>query len=156
MKQLILIRYGELGLKGKNKNQFISRLVNNIRVALIGVEGFTVRSTWGRIWVEVEQSAYTQAVQCLKNVFGIYSMSPVVSVDRNLKAITEAAYQVLCKALPTGGIFKVETRRADKTFPMHSPDISREVANELFDRLDERYQADMHHPEFTLNIEIRG
>ena len=156
MKQLILIRYGELGLKGKNKNQFINRLVENIEHACCDMAGFSVRSTWGRIWVEVDTAAYSQTVDRLRRVFGIYSMSPVLSVPRELSAIQQAAYDILCQCLPQGGAFKVETRRADKTFPMTSPEISRAVANDLFRRLDQRYWADMHNPPFTLQIEIRG
>ena len=157
-KQLLLIRYGELGLKGKNKNIFISKLVNKIRAAMKGMDGWSVHATWGRLWVEVEAEETAAALERLRRVFGIYSISPVLEVERDLDAIGVAAFSVLQKALPNGGTFKVETRRADKTFPMPSPEISREVANRVFDQIagDGRYDADMHHPELTINVEIRG
>ena len=155
-RQLILIRYGELGLKGKNKHQFINRLVANIRAALAGLGNWRVRSTWGRIWVETAGEGYAETVSRLSRVFGIFSLSPVVEAAKSLDALCPAALAVLQRALPQGGTFKVETRRTDKTFPMLSPDISRAVANYIFERVDQRWDADMHHPEMTVNIEIRG
>lgn len=157
-KQLLLIRYGELGLKGKNKNIFISKLVNNIRAAMKGLDGWAVRATWGRVWVEVDAAQTALALERLRRVFGIYSISPVRSVEKELPAISAAAYEVLLEALPEGGTFKVETRRADKTFPGTSPEISRSVAGDIFERLagDSRYDADMHHPDITIDVEIRG
>lgn len=151
--QLILVRYGELGLKGKNKNKFINALRRNMQQALVGLTDTTVRGGWGRLWVETTQPE--AAIERLTKVFGIFSLSPVRQVEKDLDALTEATYHTLIAALPHGGSFKVETRRADKTFPLTSPQISRQVASLLFDRLDERYTADMHQPERTVWLEIR-
>ncbi len=153
MKSLILVRYGELGLKGKNKRQFIIRLAENMRASLHDLDGWSVRTTQGRLWVETEDKQ--AVIRRLTKVFGIYSFSPVVEAEKELSAICDAAYEVLMAALPSGGTFKVETKRADKSYPMLSPDISREVASALFDRLDQRWAADMHTPQRTINIEIR-
>ena len=154
--RLILIRYGELGLKGKNKKIFISKLVNNVRASMHGLTGWAVRSTWGRLWLEVKEDIYDEAIDRLKRVFGIYSVSPVLEAERSLPSIQEKALAVLKKSLPNGGTFKVETRRADKTFPGKSPEISKEIAEYLFEQLDERYDADMHHPDLHVYVEIRG
>ena len=155
-KQTILIRYGELGLKGKNKHKFISRLVNNIRHCLSGLEGWAVRSTWGRIWVDVDTEQVDAATERLQSVFGIYSLSPVLTVEKEMTSIAQGGLEVLLAALPNGGTFKVETRRSDKTFPGQSPEISLKTAEYIFDRVGEEYQADMHRPEITVNVEIRG
>lgn len=159
-KQLLLVRYGELGLKGKNKNIFISKLVHNMRAALRGLEGWSVRSTWGRLWVEVDAAQTELAIERLKKVFGIYSLSPVLQVDAEVDAMTHAALDVLFKALPQGGSFKIETRRADKSYPLTSPEISRQVANLMFDQLFAKgsspWDADMHTPDITIHIEVRG
>ncbi len=159
-KQLILIRYGELGLKGKNRHLFIGRLANNIRAALKGLTDWQVKVTWGRLWLEVTEEQKAAAIARLQHVFGIYSLSPVLAADKDVADIAQCAYQVLMKALPSGGTFKVETRRTDKTFPLTSPETSRSVANIIFDKLDEAaqtaYDADMHHPQATINIEIRA
>ena len=156
-KQLLLIRYGELGLKGKNKNVFISKLAANIRSSLRGLEGWNVRTGWGRLWVEVDKSSYDQAVDRLTKVFGIYSLSPVIRVEREIPDLAAAAWQVLMNSLPEGGTFKVETRRSDKSYPLTSPEISRAVAGELFHRLagNQRWDAEMRHPELTINVEVR-
>lgn len=156
-KQLLLIRYGELGLKGKNKNLFIAKLAANIRSSLQGISSWQVRTGWGRLWVEVEKDQYDQAVDRLTRVFGIYSLSPVLRTEREVAALAAAAWQVLTESLPEGGAFKVETRRTDKTFPLTSPEISRAVAGELFRRLggDKRWQAEMREPQLTVDIEVR-
>ncbi|MCR6545153.1 tRNA 4-thiouridine(8) synthase ThiI [Dehalobacterium formicoaceticum] len=155
MYELILVRYGELGLKGKNKSQFINRLVLNIKRGIKGLAPREVISTWGRIWVPVRDDL-DQTIERLQQVFGIYSVSPVIKVEKNLSAIQEAALKVLHDALPQGGSFKVETRRPDKTFPMLSPEISKAVGSYLFAHSPDIYQAEMHHPEHTIQVEIRS
>ena len=152
-RQLLLVRYGELGLKGKNKYKFINNLRENMSKAVADLTGTTVRGSWGRLWVETAEPH--EAIQRLRMVFGIYSLSPVQQVEKDLGAMAQAAYETLLAALPQGGSFKVETRRSDKTFPLISPEISRMVAAEMFTRLDERYTADMYKPERTIWLEIR-
>jgi thiamine biosynthesis protein ThiI len=159
-KQLILIRYGELGLKGKNRHLFVGRLARNIRSALKGLEGWQVRVTWGRLWLEIDRQQSAAAIERLKRVFGIYSLSPVIAAAKDIGDFAEKAYQILLRALPAGGSFKIETRRTDKSFPLMSPEVSRETANIVFARLDQQgnslYTADMHNPELTIDIEIRA
>jgi thiamine biosynthesis protein ThiI len=154
MGNLLLVRYGELGLKGKNKIKFINRLANNIKKALSDLPEREVRATWGRIWVQTMDDEYL-VIPRLQQVFGIYSISPVLQTGKSLDQITEAAFSVLKAALPAGGSFKIETKRADKTYPLQSIQISQQVANNLFDRLDDSYHADMHHPERVIDIELR-
>lgn len=154
MYKLILVRYGELGLKGKNKSQFINRLVLNIKRGLKGLAPREVLSTWGRIWVPVENDL-EETIERLQQVFGIYSVSPVIQTEKDLDSIKEAALRVLHDSLPKGGTFKVETRRTDKTFPLTSPEISKEVGSYLFANSPDIYQAEMHHPEHTIDVEIR-
>ncbi|NLF80857.1 MAG: tRNA 4-thiouridine(8) synthase ThiI [Clostridia bacterium] len=159
-KQLILIRYGELGLKGKNRHLFVGRLAENIRASLKGLKDSQVRVSWGRLWLEIDADQQAAAIERLRRVFGIYSLSPVMETEKELSAIADAAYLALHKALPRGGSFKVETRRTDKNFPMISPEISRSIANTIFARLEserlEGYEADMHKPQVTIDIEIRS
>ncbi len=156
MYEILMVRYGELGLKGKNKSQFINRLAHNMEYALQGLKPREVVSTWGRIMVPVECDL-AEVMDRLERVFGIYSMSPVVKVEKEIELIQKAAYQVLLAALPYGGTFKVESRRADKTFPLLSPEMSRQVAGYIFDQLGEnsKYEAEMHHPQNTVNVEVR-
>ena len=158
----LLVRYGELGLKGKNKIRFIQRLTRNIKNALSDMGGVDVRYTWGRIWVSLAAAAQLdEAIERLQKVFGIYSISPVLqcpreaTADDELRVIGAAALQVLRAALPSGGTFKVETRRADKSFPLPSPEVTKRVASYLFDNIDENFSADMYKPQVTVDLEIR-
>lgn len=152
--RLLLIRYGELGLKGKNKIRFINLLAENIRRALADLPKREVKATWGRIWVEIHHDL-PLVVERLKKVFGIYSISPVFACSKDLEAISATALQVLKDALPQGGSFKVESRRADKSYPMTSPQLSKEVADFLFSQIGDEYRADMHHPQRIIQIEVR-
>lgn len=158
MYKKLLIRYGELGLKGKNKIKFIDRLSHNVRNMLAPVEGVAVHHTWGRLWVDLaEAEQLDDAMHYLKRVFGIYSISPVVQCERSMEGICEAALQELMQAMPEGGSFKVRTKRADKTFPMASPDISKEVGGYILTHTPEgKYLADMHEPKQYVDVEIRN
>lgn len=158
--ELILIRYGELGLKGKNRHIFVGRLANNIRASLKGLTDWQVKVTWGRLWLQVESSQKAAAIERLQRVFGIYSLSPVLEANKDIADLAAKAYSVLNKALPSGGSFKIETRRTDKSFPLTSPEVSKEVATLVFAHLEQEgkldYTADMHHPQAMINIEIRA
>lgn len=155
MYSLLLVRYGELGLKGKNKSQFINRLVINIKNALKGLAPREVESTWGRIWVPVVNDM-EETIARLQRVFGIYSISPVIKSSKDLESIQEAALKILHESLPHGGTFKVETKRSDKAFPMTSPEISKAVGSYLFANSPDVYSADMYHPQAFVNVEVRG
>ena len=156
-RQLLLVRYGELGLKGKNKITFINKLAKNIRTSLKGLHGWSVRTSWGRLWVEVDMEQYEDAISRLGKVFGIYSLSPVKQVSNDIDEISRSAYDILLNSLPDGGTFKIETKRADKSFPMISPEVSRAVADKVFQTLGKNhaYDADMRYPQLTINVEIR-
>lgn len=133
MYKLLLLRYGELGLKGKNKGQFIKQLETNIRRALPEKE---VLTTWGRLWVRLDNDM-DEVVERLKTVFGLYSVSPVIECSRDcdIKDIADAAHTVLTNSLPHGGTFKFESRRSDKTFPITSPELSKKIGGMVLPRL---------------------
>ncbi len=152
--QLLMIKYGELGLKGKNKNQFINRLVRNIELAIADLPPRKVASNFGRITVPV-LGDMPQLVERLQRVFGIYAICPVLAVEKDLSAIQQAALRVLEDSLPNGGEFKVESRRSDKRFPMPSPEISKAVGGYIFAQTGDKYAAKMRHPEHIVNVEVR-
>lgn len=154
--QLLMIKYGELGLKGKNKNLFIRQLVQNIEQALSDLLSRKVRSTRGRIIVPLFSADELPALrERLSRVFGIYAICPVHFATKELPQIQKTALRVLEDTLPAGGEFKVESRRADKSFPLISPEISREVGNYIFDQTGDKYTAQMNHPEHILQVEVR-
>ncbi len=153
MYQLLLLRYGELGLKGKNKGSFISKLEDNIRRALPDKE---ILSTWGRLWVPLDHDL-EETVARLKNVFGLYSVSPVIECPRDgkLEDIADACEKVLRSSLPQGGTFKIESRRSDKTFPLTSPELSKTAGSMILPRMGKKYRVDVHDPEARIDIEVR-
>lgn len=152
--QLLMIKYGELGLKGKNKNQFINRLVKNIERALADLPERKVNVSLGRITVPVLDDR-DAVVERLSRVFGIYAICPVRTASKDLAAIQRAALATLSEALPNGGEFKVESRRSDKRFPMTSPEISKAVGGYIFAQTGDKYTAQMRKPQHIVNVEVR-
>ncbi|MBA1335808.1 MAG: tRNA 4-thiouridine synthase [Firmicutes bacterium] len=153
MDKLILIRYGEIALKGHNRNFFINLLTKNIRKALRGINNRIVNDR-GRILVELAENSgdAEQAVERLKKVFGIVSVSVVTKVEKEMESIERAALEMVSR-LKTA-TFKVEARRADKTFPLTSPEICGRVGAYILSGC-EGIRVDVHNPETLVNIEIR-
>lgn len=122
---MILVRYGEIAIKGKNRVEFVRRLRRNMRDAL------KRRGLSGRVWSEgqrvyVETDQVEEALEALRHVFGIVSLSPVVEVPPDLEAMkAEAVRQALAAGLNPGRSYHIATRRADKGFPLTSPEINR-------------------------------
>lgn len=150
---LILVRYGEVALKGNNRGQFIKRLRRNIRDCLKrhGLGG-EVRSSRGRIMVETDD--VQAAVEGIRKVFGVVSLSPVVEVPSSMDYIKEEALRLAHTLdLSETVTFRVRSRRADKTFPLTSPEIDKEVGACIV--LETGARVDLKKPEFTIGIEVR-
>ncbi|KKM09856.1 thiamine biosynthesis protein ThiI [Clostridiales bacterium PH28_bin88] len=152
MYDLVLVRYGEIGLKGKNRAAFEDRLVGRIRGALGGLPPREITRTSGRVLVELKGDD-SQVLDRLQRVFGIVSISPAVAVPLDLDAIQQAGLKVMEDTLP-GTTFKVETRRPNKRFPHPSPEVNREVGGYLLAHLT-GITVDVHRPQRVLWIEIR-
>ncbi|MBN1934204.1 MAG: tRNA 4-thiouridine(8) synthase ThiI [Anaerolineae bacterium] len=155
---LILVRYvGEIGIKGKNRHLFVKRLRRNMRDALrkSDLRG-SVWSDGQRIFVEVDDSALARATQALRRVFGIASLSPVERVPSDIDALCEAALQIAARIdLKPPTTFRVQTRRADKTFPLTSPEISRQVGGAVYETT--RAPVDLsNNADMTIGVEVRA
>lgn len=162
MYELLLIRYGEIGTKGKNRHMFEERLKANIQGALKGLGVGEVERAHARLYVPLEADV-EEMTRRLERVFGISSFSPVIRVPLDFEAIKKAAIQVMSSNLRAkesepgskGKLtFKVSTRRANKGFPMISPEVSREVGAVLLKEFPQ-LSVDVHEPKMTLEIEIR-
>jgi thiamine biosynthesis protein ThiI len=158
MFQAFLIKYGEIGIKGKNRYLFEDALVAQIRHALKGVEGtFQVTKEQGRIYVEAEGSFdYEEAVESMGRVFGIVGICPVVILeDEGFERLAEEVVTYLkehygdCKKT-----FKVHAKRAKKTYPKESMEINAELGGRILEQFPEM-KVDVHHPELMLYVEIR-
>ena len=153
-----LIKYAEIAIKGKNRYLFEDALVVQIRAAMKAVEGeFEVVKESGRIYVYCPESYdYDQAVEALKRVFGIVYICPVaIYEDQGLEALCRDALSYM-KSVHEGyqGSFKVFTRRAKKSYPVPSMEVSAEVGGAIWHGM-EGTSVDVHNPELTLSIEIR-
>ncbi|AGB19407.1 tRNA uracil 4-sulfurtransferase ThiI [Thermoanaerobacterium thermosaccharolyticum] len=148
---IILIKYGELALKGDNRAFFENKLVKNIKEALKGYDGIKVEKTHGRIYVEFDGNV-NEVIDKLKKVFGIVGMTVAKKVDLDLDAIYNAAIELMRSY--SGKSFKVETRRPNKSFPYESMEISRMVGGKILQNVEDVH-VDVHNPDIVLNIEIR-
>jgi thiamine biosynthesis protein ThiI len=154
--KLLLVKYGEIALKGKNKSFFIDALVKQIKSALYKTGKYKVRVVQGRIFVSYDGET-AEVIERLRRVFGIVGISPVTETASELEAIKEQVLQQLLdiKRNRSGVLtFKVETRRADKRFPIPSPEVSRILGAHLLSHLDD-LKVDVHYPEVMVNVEIR-
>ncbi len=148
---VILLRVAEIFLKGKNRNFFFKRFVGNARALLADLDGVTVESMYLRAAVTHPPELRHQCLARLARLFGLASMSPATTVDRDIDAFAAAAAAIAAK-LPAGASFKIETKRADKRFPMTSPAISREVGGRVFNSTD--LTVDVHDPDHIIRIEV--
>ena len=153
-----LIKYGEIGIKGKNRYMFEDALVRQIRFALRGVDGnFLVHKCHGRVYVDCEgEYDYEETVESLKRVFGIVGICPVVRVAvAEIGQLRKDVVSYMEQMYPDKNLtFKVEARRANKRYPMNSMEINCELGEAILDAFPET-KVDVHNPDVKLNVEIR-
>ena len=150
MQDLLLVRYGEIFLKGLNRPYFIRALVRKIRYAVRGM-GATVNVHDGRIFVR-GFSDLDECIDRVTKVFGVHSVSPAVEMPKeDFDAICDQAIEMV-KGLK--GTFKVNARRSDKRYPMNSPAINEEAGYRILNANPD-LKVDVHHPDYLVNIEIR-
>lgn len=159
MYKAFLIKYGEIGVKGKNRYLFEDALVRQIRFALKRVEGdFEVSKENGRIYaVAASDFDYDEAVDALKKVFGIIGICPVVQIEDNgFDDLAENVIKYIDNAYKDKNFtFKVNARRARKNYPMDSMEINMEIGGRLLDAFPQ-LKVDVHKPEVLLQIEVRN
>ena len=156
MTDIILLKQGEMVLKGLNKHRFDQILQNNIRYRLKGFGKFKVYSRQSIVYVEPlnDDSDVDGAFEALKTVFGVITLTRAAACEKDKDAIAKLAVEYLHDAMTQAGSFKVEARRGDKTFPMTSIELSQYVGGELSDAYPD-IRVDVHNPELLVNIEIR-
>jgi thiamine biosynthesis protein ThiI len=155
MENFIIVKFGEIALKGKNRYLFINRLVGNIKTALAGLGEFNLEKTQGRILLHTNISAELVGER-LNRVFGINGYALAKQAEKDLVAIGDVAVNEAERmlGLVKAKTFKVESRRSDKGFPMQSPELSAAVGGIVLKNIPQ-LEVDVHHPDFTLNVEIR-
>lgn len=156
--QSFLIKYGEIGIKGKNRYLFEDALMRQMRFALQDVDGsFRVHKSSGRVYVECEGDYdYEETVEALKRVFGIVGICPVVHVpDEGFDALKQTVVNYMDDMYPNKNItFKVEARRGRKNYPKTSMEINCEIGEAILNAFSE-IRVNVHKPDVMLHIEVR-
>lgn len=153
MYQVVLIRYGEIGLKGKNRRNFEDKLIRNINKVLASnkVEA-TVSRTYGRLYVNINNNL-AEITQCLQLVFGIVSFSPCIRLPLNIDEVKNAALKDM-ENFYGDKTFKVQVKRANKSFPHDTYEICNIVGSYILEN-KKGWKVDVKQPEVTVQIEVR-
>lgn len=153
-----LLKYGEIGLKGKNRYLFEDALVRQIRFALKDVDGnFQVHKSQARIYVDCEgEYDYEDTVEHLQRVFGLVGICPVVRMeDQGFERLKKDVVAYMDEMYPDKNLtFKVEARRAKKSYPKTSMEINCDLGEAILDAFPET-KVDVHKPDVLLNVEVR-
>ncbi|MDR0446800.1 MAG: tRNA 4-thiouridine(8) synthase ThiI [Oscillospiraceae bacterium] len=156
--ELILLKQGEMTLKGLNRRSFEARLERGVRRRLAPLGDFDVRSSQSVVYVTPRSGAdtpdMTAAFDACRGVFGAASLTLAARCEKSPDAIYETAREYLGDALRRAESFKVESKRADKRFPMGSIELSQYVGGRLSEAFPD-CRVDVHTPRLTVNVEIR-
>lgn len=156
MKEIILIKNGELTLKGLNRNSFEDILIKNMKKRLNDLGRFEFTKSQSTIMVDPidEDIDLDDAADRLSKVFGIAALSRACVCEKDFDSIKETAVQYLEEQLEDAKTFKVEAKRSDKKFPMKSPEICREAGGYILSKFH-HLKVDVHNPDMIVTIEVR-
>ena len=156
MREIVLIKNGELALKGLNRNSFEDKLIKNMKSHLADLGKFEFTKSQSTIMVEAqsEETDLDLAVERISKVFGIAALSRACVCEKDFDIIRKAAVQYLEEQLEDAATFKVEAKRSDKKFPMKSPEICREAGGYILSKFN-HLKVDVHNPDIIVTIEIR-
>ena len=149
--EYILVRYGELSTKGKNRKIFVAKLIERIRQRLHAFPALKVSYDYNRIYIALHDEDENAVCEALKDVFGIASYSVAVKCENAIENLCEAAVELM-KEVPLTR-FKVESRRQVKTYPMMSTQISAEIGHAIVTQTE--HVVDVHHPDLLVRVEVQ-
>lgn len=151
----IMIRYGELSTKGKNRRIFINQLAYNVKQSLHAYPNVKVRADRDRMHLILNGEDDRLVMEQLKPIFGIQSFSPVVRIEKDTKLICQTAVEMVKDIWKPGKTFKVQSRRSDKEFIWDSKDINKEVGAAIFHGI-EGIEVKMIQPDIRMEVEVRN
>ncbi len=156
MNDIILLKLGEIVLKGLNRRSFEQKLMANVRRRLSHIGNFRVYCLQSTVYVEPESGNedMDEAFEALKKVFGIINLTRAAGCEKDKDAIVKLAVEYLREDMLNAKSFKVESKRSDKSFPMTSIQLSQYVGGELAEAYPDT-EVDVHNPELTVHIEVR-
>jgi len=150
----ILIRYGEISTKGRNRNKFVDKLRKSVRIALSPFPNIKVESSRDRMYVLLNGENDIEIMEKLKNIFGIQSFSPAVKVERDVEALKQASLELVRTLYKEGQTFKITAKRSDKTFELNTDGINHTIGGHLLQNIPE-LKVDVRKPDINLRIEVR-
>lgn len=150
----ILIRYGELSTKGKNRKGFVVKLRRNVKTALREFKEVEIETTRDRMYITLNGVDYKPVADKLRTIFGIQSFSPVMHVDRDIEAMKEAALLYVKGIDREIKTFKVTTKRADKRFPLDTNEVNHAIGGHVLWH-NQDLKVDVKNPDLNLIVEIR-
>ena len=150
----IMVRYGELSTKGKNRMRFINKLKQNMKHVLSIYPDVTVQADRDRAHVYLNGTDYQPVAESLKQIFGIQAFSPSYKVEKTVPAINRAVQDLMTSIYQDGMTFKITGKRSDHTFELDSRELNQVMGNAVFDVLPQ-IKAQMKQPDVNLKIEIR-
>ena len=154
MSSCILVKVGEVHLKGLNRPYFEKKLAEHIRAAVRPFGG-KVNSAQSRIYVHnISDEDMEAATERLRRVFGIHALSVATEAEKDIDALCTAVIEVMAQQGITKGSFKIKARRSDKRFPMESPEICAHIGGAVLEAYPEM-KVDVHDPQHTIEVEIR-
>lgn len=156
MKEIILIKNGELALKGLNRVNFESALIKNLKRALSGFGPVQITRAQSTITIEptAEDFPFERALERIQKVFGIAAFCRAAVAPKDMDEILKIAVPYLADSMNAVKTFKVEAKRSDKKFPLKSPEISRLLGGELLKNY-RHLKVDVHHPDVVVTVEVR-
>lgn len=150
----IMVRYGELSTKGKNRKDFIGRLAGNVTKVLREFPQVEIHPRHDRMHIVLNDAPFEEVDQRLKKVFGIQTYSPTIKVEKTLAEIEKTALALMKETFKKGMTFKVNTKRSDHQFLYDTNELNKMVGDYLFSHMDD-LKVEMRHPDIVLRIEVR-
>ena len=153
----IIIRNGEIAIKGDNRAAFEKRLIKNIKKQLFGLQGYEVYKGDGRIYIDATEEIMPQVMRRLSKVFGVVSFSPAIKFEGGYEELKSKAKELFDYMTVNGDYqtFKLEVKRSDKSFPMKSPDMVRDIAGNILAHSQKKLKVDVHDPDLSIFAELR-
>ena len=155
----IIIRNGEVAIKGENRPVFEKKLMTNIKKALCGmqIQGYKAYKGEGRIYIDADPEIMDQVIEKVRNVFGVVTLSPAIKAEKGYEKLKEMCLEVFEDAIANGEYktFKMDVKRQNKSFHMTSPEMTKDIAGYILSKHGDKIGVDVFKPELTVYAEFR-
>lgn len=157
MYNLLIVKYGEIGVKGKNRYIFENKLIKNIKNILKPFGRFNIYKEYGRIYVDVDDTNYQMVADEVRKVFGVVGVCPAIRDEKSYDVLKKRALDLMEEAIKKGAkTFKVASKRGDKSFPMTSFEMSADIGGYILHNInDEEVSVDVKNPDVVITCEYR-